>query len=106
MSVCLKTGGLIHVEDEGSYLECDLHVVGDCVIAYTAGEPQYDPSDKERVTLTIQKGSKYFYKPGDRNFYGVIVAQQIDCLIPIDMIDHCIEYYRSVPLNFYNYSHG
>lgn len=93
MSYCLKTGGLIVIEDQGCAYECDLHVVGDTIVAILAGAPQYDEKeiDSRRIQLYVRAGGDYMQRPGKP--YGVLVARAEDCAPTRALRAHMDEHY-------------
>lgn len=94
MSYCLKTGGLIVIEDEGCAYECDLHVVGDSIIAVLAGPPQYEAEaiDSRRVQLRVERHADYFKL--DAKPYGVLVVRAEHCVPTRALQMHIDEWYK------------
>lgn len=83
MSTCLKTGGLIVLEDYNHALSCDLHIVrkrareAAAIVAYTAGKPIHEWPEK-LVTITVLRGADYFDRIQGAD-YGVIVVAPEFC---------------------------
>ena len=99
MSYCLKTGGLILDDAEGWVQECDLHIEGNCVIAYTAGEQQYsyDRADP-RIGLVVAQDADPFYRGGSP--HGVLVVEQRFCRVRPSLREHINDWYTGYNFQF------
>lgn len=99
MSYCLKTGGLLLDEANLCTYECDLHIEGNCVIAYTAGEENFNFNETDpRIQLVMMAHAEPFLRSGRP--YGVIVVKQEDCRATPALQAHINNWYAGHVLGF------
>lgn len=93
---CLKTGGVIVVKGMGAAFECDLHVVGNALIAVTCPPmtPGWKDTEFPRITAIVEEGADYFYRErGQDASYGILVVEQDDVWITPLLSKHIDEWY-------------
>lgn len=84
MSTCIKTGGLIVLEDYWHAFSCDLHMIRKgpreavAIVAYTVGAPVLDwPAPI--VSITVRSRADYFYREPIATSPGVVVVSPAFC---------------------------
>jgi hypothetical protein len=97
VSYCLKTGGVIFDEAHSTAQRCDLHIEGNCVIAYTAGEPDAGDFAGE-ADIIILRHARPFTR--DSKPYGITVVRQVDCLATEQLKAHIQKWYPAYHLEF------
>ena len=107
--ICIKTGGIITMYDGTRGYSCDLHVVGDCIVAHTSGDPMHIPDIlrlRKLKTLEIADGVNFFEMSSKRDTYGTIVVKAIDCNTTESFRKHIEEFYPNLKIRFRDWSHG
>lgn len=89
-NTCLKTGGILVFVDEDRYYECDLHAIGDMIVAVTS-HPQFKEPDRSRITVTLVKGADVIFR--DANPFGMLVVRRSECIPSERLRMHLIEWY-------------
>ena len=95
MSTCIKTGGMILLDDYDEAFSCDLHLVRDprrnplVLVAYTAG-----PGEREvpphLILVRVWARADYFFRrmQDAHNTYGIIVVSPERCTPSHDLLDY------------------
>lgn len=94
MSTCIKTGGLIVLEDYDEAFSCDLHLVrlaGQPValVAHTAG-PGMPRFPEYAVEVRVPAGADYFLRKNVTG-YGIIVVAPESCIPEQRLLDYIKE---------------